>query len=83
MKGNTMNRTDMIAQHDHLKAEAKRVAKAIAALEAEAIEAGFAEKRIDHERETAPNKAAFIGLFGQDAWDAAKTVTPVRKLFWL
>jgi hypothetical protein len=78
-----MERNDMIAQHDHLKAEAKRISKAIAALEADAIAAGFAEKRIDHERETAPNKAAFIGLFGQDAWDAAKTVTPVRKLFWL
>ena len=78
-----MTRNDMISQHDHLKAEAKRISKAIAALEAEAIAAGFAEKRIDHERETAPNKAAFVSLFGQDAWDAAKTVTPVRKLFWL
>ena len=78
-----MTRNDMIAQHDHLKAESKRIAKAVAALEAEAIAAGFAEKRIDHERETAPNKAAFVSLFGQDAWDAAKTVTPVRKLFWL
>jgi len=78
-----MTRNDMIAQHDHLKAEAKRISKALAALEADAIAAGFAEKRIDHERETAPNKAAFVSLFGQDAWDAAKTITPVRKLFWL
>lgn len=78
-----MDRNTLIAEHDHLKAESKRIAKAIAALEADAIAAGFAEKRIDHERETAPNKAAFVSLFGQDAWDAAKTVTPVRKLFWL
>jgi len=77
------DRTELLAQHDHLKAEAKRVAKAIAALEADAIAGGFAEKRIDHERESAPNKANFIALFGPDAWDAAKTVTPVRKLFWL
>ena len=76
-------RNDMLAPHDYLKAEARRVAKALAELEAAAIAAGYAEKRVDHERETAPNKAAFISLFGQDAWDAAKTVTPVRKLFWL
>ena len=78
-----MNREDMIAQHDHLKNESKRIAKAIADVEAAAIAAGYAEKRIDHERETAPKKADFVLLFGQDAWDAAKTVTPVRKLFWL
>lgn len=78
-----MDRNDMIAQHDHLKAEAKRIASDIAALEARAIEAGFAEKRVDHERESSPNKANFIALFGQEAWDAAKTVTPIRKLFWL
>jgi len=78
-----MDRETLTAEHDHLKAEAKRVAKAIATLEAAAIEAGFAEKRVDHERESAPNKANFIALFGPDAWDAAKTVTPVRKLFWL
>jgi hypothetical protein len=76
-------RNEMLAQHDYLKAEAKRIAKAIAELESTAIAAGYAEKRIDHQRESAPNKAAFIDLFGQDAWDAAKTVTPVRKLFWL
>ena len=76
-------RNELLAKHDFLRAEAKRIAKAIAALEAEAIAAGFAEKRVDHERESAPNKADFISLFGQAAWDAAKTVTPVRKLFWL
>jgi len=76
-------RNEMLAEHDHLKAEAKRIAKAIAELEATAIAAGYAEKRVDHQRESAPNKAAFIDLFGQDAWDAAKTVTRVRKLFWL
>ena len=76
-------RNEMLAQHDYLKAESRRIAKAIAELEAAAIAAGFAEKRVDHERETAPNKAAFISLFGQDAWDAAKTVTPIWKLFWL
>ena len=76
-------RNEMLAKHDFLKAEAKRIAKAISELESAAIAAGYAEKRIDYERETAPNKAAFISLFGQDAWDAAKTVTPVRKLFWL
>jgi hypothetical protein len=76
-------RNEMLAKHDFLRAEAKRIAKAIAELESTAIAAGYAEKRIDHERETAPNKASFIDLFGQDAWDAAKTVTPVRKLFWL
>ena len=76
-------RNEMLAKHDFLKAEARRIAKAIADVEAAAIAAGYAEKRVDHERETAPNKAAFIDLFGQDAWDASKTVTPVRKLFWL
>jgi len=76
-------RNEMLAKHDFLRAEAKRIAKAIADVEAAAIAAGYAEKRVDHERETAPNKAAFIDLFGQGAWDAAKTVTPVRKLFWL
>jgi hypothetical protein len=76
-------RNELLAKHDFLRAEAKRIAKAIADVEAAAIAAGFAEKRIDHQRESAPNKAAFIDLFGQDAWDAAKTVTPVRKLFWL
>jgi len=76
-------RNELLARHDFLRAEAKRIAKAIADVEAAAIAAGFAEKRIDHQRETAPNKADFISLFGQAAWDAAKTVTPVRKLFWL
>jgi len=76
-------RNELLAKHDFLRAEAKRIAKAIAELEATAIAAGYAEKRIDHQRESAPNKADFISLFGQAAWDAAKTVTPVRKLFWL
>jgi len=79
----TNDRTTLLAQHDHLKAEAKRISKAIAAIEADAIEAGYAEKRADHQRESAPNKANFIDLFGQEAWDAAKTVTTIRKFFWL
>jgi|11_taG_2_1085331.scaffolds.fasta_scaffold28271_4 hypothetical protein len=77
------DRTELLAQHDHLKAEAKRISKAIAAIEADAIKAGYAEKRADHQRETAPNKASFIDLFGQEAWDAAKTITTIRKFFWI
>ncbi|MCP4678427.1 MAG: hypothetical protein GY854_23520 [Deltaproteobacteria bacterium] len=79
----TIERDNLLAQHDHLKAEAKRISKALAAIEADAIKAGYAEKRADHHRETAPNKANFIDLFGQEAWDAAKTVTTIRKFFWL
>lgn len=59
-----------------------RVSEMLKALEAEAIEVEAAWREIDHWRETAPRKAAFLELFGQDAWDATKTVTPVRKLRW-
>lgn len=69
--------------HVYLTGVAKEVAKLVKACEAEAIELNLAERRVDHYRETAPNKAEFIEMFGQDAWDATKRVAPVRKLHWL
>lgn len=59
-----------------------RLSEMVKALETEAIEVEVAWREIDHWRETAPRKAAFLEMFGQDAWDATKTVTPVRKLRW-
>lgn len=74
---------DLQAEHAYLKAEAKALAARIADLEAMAIRDGFAERRVDHVRETAPNKKDFIEVLGQEAWDATCTRTNVRKFTWL
>ena len=70
-------------RHNYLTTVKKDLDRMIKACEAEAIELNLAERRIDHYRETAPNKAEFVDMFGQDAWDATKRVSPVRKLHWL
>lgn len=74
---------DLQLEHAVLKEQAKALAKQIADLEAMAIRDGFAERRADHTRETAPNKADFIAVLGQEAWDATCTRTVIRKFTWL
>ena len=51
-------------------------------LRAAAIDAGLAKYDVT-QRESAPAKAAYIKLHGQDAFDANKTVGTVNKFVWV
>ena len=84
---------DLIAAEAHeaaiLKAEAdaldrlgKELSKAMDAIKAAAIEAGYAAIT-QTQRENAPSKDRYIALHGQASFDAHKTVSTVRKFGWL
>ena len=51
-------------------------------LRAMAIDAGLATYDVT-QRESAPAKAAYIKIHGQDAFDANKTVGTVNKFVWI
>ena len=51
-------------------------------LRAAAIDAGLAKYDVT-QRESAPAKAAYIKIHGQDAFDANKTVGTVNKFVWV
>jgi len=51
-------------------------------LRAAAINAGLAKYDVT-QRESAPAKAAYIKIHGQDAFDANKTVGTVNKFVWI
>ena len=51
-------------------------------LRAAAINAGLAKYDVT-QRESAPAKAAYIKIHGQDAFDANKTVGTVNKFVWV
>lgn len=72
-----------------LKAEAEALARlieaandALAKVRESAIEEGAAAYTVSN-RENPPNKARYIALHGQAAFDAHKTVTPVNRFGWL
>lgn len=70
------------AEADALDRLAKEAAKALEAIKADAIKAGYAAIT-ESQRENPPNKARYITLHGQAAFDAHKTVSTVRKFGWL
>lgn len=47
-----------------------------------AIDAGLAKYEVT-QRESAPAKAAYIKLHGQEAFDANKTVSNVNRFVWI
>ena len=70
---------DQLEILDELKRE---LGKRQEALRDAALTLGLARHDIS-QRETAPNKAAYIKLHGLDAWEANKTVGPVRRFTWI
>ena len=70
------------AEADALDRLAKELAKAVDAIKAAAIEAGYAAIT-QTQRENAPSKDRYIALHGQASFDAHKTVSTVRKFGWL
>jgi hypothetical protein len=51
-------------------------------VKASAIAEGVATYSLT-QRETPPNKATYVQLYGRDAFDAHKTVTTVRTFAWI
>ena len=70
------------AEADALDRLAKELAKAVDAIKAAAIEAGYAAIT-QTQRENAPSKDRYIALHGQASFDAHKTVSTVHKFGWL
>ena len=71
-----------IAELAALDALAKKIESQIKACRELAVEDGFA-MWAESTRENAPSKARYIELHGQDAFDAHKLVTPVKRFTWL
>jgi chemotaxis protein histidine kinase CheA len=73
---------DLRAGLELVESLAKELDRRKRELRAKAIDAGLAKYDVT-QRESAPAKAAYIKLHGQEAFDANKTVGSVNKFIWI
>jgi len=82
MHDNANLATVLRAEIDALQRLVKHATDALDKAKADAVAEGVATYSLT-QRETPPNKATYVQLYGRDAFDAHKTVTTVRTFVWL